>query len=110
MRRLNPLTRPTVLVVEADHGLRMGLTDVLHEERCFVVQAETGNLALEMLRSLRPDIIIVDLKALSESTLAAFDDIARVVRKPVDLPSLLGVLETVVALRDRTATVCWSHV
>jgi CheY-like chemotaxis protein len=120
MRRLRPHDRATILLVDDDREFRSILTEVLRDEDCYVAQAENGADALQMLASLRPDLVIVDLampvmngwqfmRALKEddrfadipvAVLSAWPDAtlaheSRVLRKPVDLPNLLGLLAAI---------------
>jgi DNA-binding response OmpR family regulator len=50
-----------VLVVEDDSPIRALVSDLLHEEGYNVVQASDGFEALNQLRSMRPDLIVLDL-------------------------------------------------
>lgn len=108
----------TVLVVDDDEEFRVIMGEVLAAEGCRVAQARNGAEALEVLRSLTPDLLIVDLvmpvmngvellhRLSRDQRLAAIpvavasswdppDDVfeGRVVKKPLDLPNLLGVLD-----------------
>jgi DNA-binding response OmpR family regulator len=97
--------RPTILVVDGDRNIRDGLVDLLHDEECYVVQASSGVVALEILRSFRPDLIIVDLKVLTASMFDALGDAAQTFRRPVDLPTLMGLFDVVAQLRgDATSS------
>jgi CheY-like chemotaxis protein len=51
----------TVLVVEDDAPSTKLLDVVLRSEGCVVVTARSAEEAMEQLRSLRPDVIVVDL-------------------------------------------------
>ncbi len=53
--------RCTILLVEDDPSLALGLTDTLEFEGFRVLHATTGAQALELLRLERPDCVILDL-------------------------------------------------
>lgn len=50
-----------VLVADDDRDLRAGVCDLLHGWELEIVQAETGSDALEILRSLRPRLALLDM-------------------------------------------------
>ncbi len=50
-----------VLVADDDRDLRAGVCDLLHAWELEIVQAETGSDALEILRSLRPRLALLDM-------------------------------------------------
>jgi two-component system response regulator (stage 0 sporulation protein F) len=52
----------TLLVVEDQKGLRLLLQEVFHQDGLSVVMAATGIEALEQLRLVRPDLMLLDLK------------------------------------------------
>ncbi len=54
-------TRRTILLVEDDPSLALGLTDTLEFEGFRVLHATTGGQALQLLRLNRPDCVILDL-------------------------------------------------
>lgn len=120
MNRLTVQTRATVLIVDDDPNFRLILAEVLDAEGCRVVHAENGACALDVLRAVTPDLIIVDLAmpvmdgwelvaALERDVRLAPIPIAvlsassdqppfprhRQLHKPVDLPNLLGLLVVV---------------
>jgi len=51
----------TVLVVDDDSANRMLLTSILKYERHTVLEAENGEVGLELAASHMPDLVIVDL-------------------------------------------------
>lgn len=56
--------KPIQILIADDHSLiRMGLTSLLEDRRDMVViaQAENGQKAIEITRSLKPDIVIMDI-------------------------------------------------
>jgi CheY-like chemotaxis protein len=120
MNRLTPHTRATILVVDDDPNFRSILAEVLEDEGCRVVHAEDGECALHILRSVTPDLIVLDLAmpvmdgwqlvaALEQDERLSLIPIAvlsacaaerplarhRLLQKPVDLPNLLGLLAAV---------------
>ncbi len=110
----------SVLVVDDDAEGRSLLREVLEAEGCSVYVAENGRAALDMLRVVRPDLLVVDLmmpvmngwelcEALDRD--AALVDIplvilsgaarfgprnrTRVLAKPLRLNALIGLLDIV---------------
>src|SRR5262245_52431598 len=61
MLRIAPPTKPTVLLVDDDAAFRSILTEVLEETGCRVIEADNGAGALNMLKNLTPDLVLVDL-------------------------------------------------
>lgn len=51
---------PTVLVAEDDASVRLTIQVVLEDEGFDVVMAVDGRQALDLARSLRPDVILLD--------------------------------------------------
>ncbi|UCE40413.1 MAG: response regulator transcription factor [Candidatus Aminicenantes bacterium] len=51
----------TILVVEDDAGIRIVLKDTLTSQGYHVVTAEEGGKGLEMVKQLKPDLIILDV-------------------------------------------------
>jgi CheY-like chemotaxis protein len=109
---------PIALIVDDDSDFRSVLGEVLGDEGYRVVEASNGNEALDVLDSLKPDVILVDLimpvmngwalfaaiEARNElrSTpvvfLSAVPHMAPgggslVVKKPLDLPALMTLLD-----------------
>jgi CheY-like chemotaxis protein len=109
-----------VLIVDDDADFRMALRELLEDEGRTVYEARDGRAALRLLKTVTPDLIFVDLMmpvmdgvALREAlqrdavlanvplaVLSGADEIpaegfAHVLRKPVDLPNLLGLLEAI---------------
>jgi DNA-binding response OmpR family regulator len=58
---VNQANQKSILIVEDDPALAMGLCDALDFEGFKVVHAETGQAGLEQLASARPDCVILDL-------------------------------------------------
>jgi two-component system response regulator HydG len=56
------MTRPVVLLVDDDAGVRFTLGEVLSEADVEVIEAENGVDALEKMRDRRADLVITDLK------------------------------------------------
>lgn len=124
MHRLVPPQGTTILVVDDDPNFRAVMTEVLQAEGCRVAHAGNGAEALAVLDTLVPDLVLLDmtmpimngwelahvlrtearfstipiaiLSASADSH--ALDDLrsnVRVLKKPVDLPNLLGLLDVV---------------
>lgn len=51
----------TILVVDDDQAMRMLLVDALQEPGCRVVESENGKDALNILKTIRPNMIVTDL-------------------------------------------------
>jgi CheY-like chemotaxis protein len=107
-----------ILIVDDDLEFRAALREVLQQEGCTVFEAGDGKAALAVLRTVLPDLIFLDLMMpvmngwdfhahlQSEPTLSAIpvaclsgvDRMAprgslHVLHKPVNLPTLLGLLQ-----------------
>lgn len=54
--------QPTILVVEDEDYVRGSLTAYLDDIGYRVLEAENGRIGLELFRSLRPDIVVTDLR------------------------------------------------
>jgi CheY-like chemotaxis protein len=109
---------PVALIVDDDADFRSALGEVLGDEGYRVVLAAHGDAALEVLASLRPDVILIDLlmpvmngwslfaaieerpelRAIPVVFLSAVPHMAPgggslVLKKPLDLPALLKLLD-----------------
>jgi CheY-like chemotaxis protein len=109
-----------ILVVDDNPDLRAILRELLEEEGCCVYEAADGKMALEILRSLVPDLIVLDLvmpvmdgwtfyaelqndprvARVPVAFLSGAEDVrlsppAHVLKKPITLTSLLGLLQAV---------------
>lgn len=52
----------TILVVDDDEAMRTLLVDALQEKGCRVIESENGTEALNVLKTLVPNVIVTDLK------------------------------------------------
>jgi len=123
MTESSPAPNPvSVLVIEDDFDIRQTLREVLEEEGITVATAENGADALNMLRKVRPELILLDLnmpvmdgvefreaqardpslRQIPTVVLSAVDRIneraaevspAAAVRKPIRLAELLSVVK-----------------
>jgi len=109
-----------VLLVDDDEDFRAVVRELLEDEGCEVREAEDGRVALEVLASFLPDLILMDLMmpgmdgwelfaelkkraVLAEIPVAILSAVARmrpagavqVIAKPIDLPNLLGLLDAI---------------
>ena len=107
-----------VLVVEDNVDLRTALRELLEDQGCAVYEASDGKMALEILRTVVPDLIVLDLlmpimdgwtchaHLQKDPTLAAIPvavlsgaeqsrapKAAHVLQKPLNLVSLIGLLQ-----------------
>ena len=62
-RGLGRQIRPRVLIVDDDPAARRVLAEFVRtvSEDCVIVEAEDGDVALELIRTERPDLALVDL-------------------------------------------------
>jgi CheY-like chemotaxis protein len=109
---------PTILIVDDDADFRCALGEVLQEEGHHIVEAANGQEAIQLLDSLTPDLILVDLMMpvlngwsllaaiwerpqLREVPIAVLSAVPQmapggaslVLKKPLDLPALLALLK-----------------
>ena len=108
-----------MLVVDDDPDFRCLLRDVLEDQHCFVVEAGDGRLALEILRGVRPNLVLIDVcmpfmdglqlraaldqdRELSSIPVVLLSGYAiappagmTVLRKPIDLSALVRILDVV---------------
>jgi DNA-binding response OmpR family regulator len=116
-----------VLVVEDDDAIRSLLREVLTDDGYVVREAGDGELGLNLLRSWRPDLVILDIglpivdgiefrRRQAEQQLAPDVPVivlsarhhlsaeklraAEIIRKPFDLDDLLETIARVLAARD----------
>ena len=52
----------TIVVVDEDEAMRALLVDALQENNCRVVESNDGNRALEVVKTVKPNVIVTDLK------------------------------------------------
>ena len=52
----------TIIVVDEDEAMRAVLVDALQENNCRVVESHDGKKALESARTVKPNVIVTDLK------------------------------------------------
>ncbi|MDA8352172.1 MAG: response regulator [Firmicutes bacterium] len=55
-------TEKKVLVVDDQYGIRVLLQEILLRDGIQIYQAANGNVALEIARTERPDLILLDMK------------------------------------------------
>jgi two-component system, OmpR family, response regulator len=112
------MSHPLALVVDDDSEFRHTLAEILRDEDCRVVEAANGEEAMEILDSIKPDVILVDLIMPVMNGWSLFAAIERrqdlcdvpivfmsgapqmapgggslVLKKPFDLPTLLCLLK-----------------
>jgi CheY-like chemotaxis protein len=114
-----------VLIVEDDEDVRESLADVLSARGYQTLTAENGNVALSMIRDMKPSLVLLDLMmpvmdgyqflqsqaedpwladvpvvlvtAQRPARKLAFSSVRGVIEKPLDLRSLLSVVREVCA-------------
>lgn len=109
-----------ILVVDDDADFRSALRCLLEDEGCSVYEAADGKAALDVLRTVVPDLIFLDLimpgmdgwefcetlrktpalaeipiVLLSGTDAAGPEGFSYVLHKPVNLPTLLGLLQAI---------------
>jgi CheY-like chemotaxis protein len=114
------MSYPVVLIVDDDVDFRETLAEILRDESCHALEAANGEEAIQILDSLTPDLILVDLimpvhngwslfawiegrpelrdvpvAFMSGSPQMAPGGGSLVLKKPFDLPTLLTLLEGV---------------
>lgn len=72
----------TVLVVDDEKKLRNLLREYLEREGYAVLEAADGQLALDLARAARPDLVVLDLGLPG-------DEVARLLRRDSDLPIVM---------------------
>lgn len=56
------LEKQHVLIVDDQNGIRLLLQEVFSSEGYVTTQASNGKIALELVRSNRPDLVLLDMK------------------------------------------------
>ncbi len=54
--------QPTVLLVDDDEGIRESVRELLEYEKVHVELAENGEVGLELLKSKKPRVILLDIR------------------------------------------------
>jgi signal transduction histidine kinase/CheY-like chemotaxis protein len=85
--RVHSFAGRTVLVVDDERSVRIGMRVLLEELGCHCLEAASGDEALRHARSRRPDVILADLRLRSGET--GIDVIARVAQEIGPIPALL---------------------
>ena len=114
-----------VLIVEDDEDVRESLADVLSARGYQTLTAENGNVALSMIRDMKPSLVLLDLMmpvmdgyqflqsqaedpwladvpvvlvtAQRPARKLAFSSVRGVIEKPLDLRSLLSMVRDICA-------------
>jgi DNA-binding response OmpR family regulator len=81
---------PTILVVEDDQTLRETLAYNLQEDGYSVLTAEDGERGLDLIRSRKPDLVVLDIMLPRLDGLA----VTRMVRKDADVASIPIIMLT----------------
>ncbi|MFT4087461.1 MAG: response regulator [Gordonia sp. (in: high G+C Gram-positive bacteria)] len=94
----------TVVVAEDDSLIRMDLIEMLRDEGYDVVgEAANGEVAVELTESLRPDLVIMDIKMPVRDGIDAASEIARKRLAPVVMLTAFSQREFVERARDAGA-------
>lgn len=93
-----------VLIAEDEAIIRLDLKEMLREEGYNVIaEAENGQIAVELAREHRPDLVIMDVKMPVRNGLDAAQDIARERIAPVVMLTAFSQREFVEKARDAGA-------
>ena len=99
-----PSVRPRVVIAEDEALIRMDLAEMLAEEGYDVVgEAGDGERAVELVESLRPDLVILDVKMPRLDGIAAAERIARQRIAPVVMLTAFSQRDLVERARDAGA-------
>ena len=60
--RSQPSTNPTIVVIDDDAGIRDSLTDLLEMEHWDCLVAENGQKGLDLIESVRPQLVVTDVQ------------------------------------------------
>ncbi|MDD5668418.1 MAG: response regulator [Candidatus Omnitrophica bacterium] len=95
---MSPLTKGRILIVEDEPGFRRIYRDFLEKEGYFILEADEGEKGLEMIRTEKPDLILLDIVL---PKLTGFDILKQIraddatKQIPVIIFSVLGEKETI---------------
>ncbi len=99
-----PSARPRVVIAEDEALIRMDLAEMLAEEGYDVVgEAGDGERAVELVESVRPDLVILDVKMPKLDGIAAAERIARQRIAPVVMLTAFSQRDLVERARDAGA-------
>ncbi len=94
-----------VLVVDDEQDIRFSLRGILEDEGCEVLEAESGEAALELLETLTPDLVLLDIWLTGMDGLEVLECIRERSRDlPVIMISGHGNIETAVSAVKKGAT------
>ena len=100
----NQLAPRRVVVAEDEALIRMDLVEMLREEGYDVVgEAGDGQVAVELAESLKPDLVIMDVKMPRRDGIDAASEIAAKRIAPVVIPTAFSQRELVERARDAGA-------
>jgi two-component system response regulator AdeR len=85
-----PVSSPLVLVVEDDTAIAEILQAYLMRAGCRVVRAADGETALQLVRSLRPDLLLLDLNLTRRDGFAVLAALRQEKETPVIVVSVLA--------------------
>jgi two-component system nitrogen regulation response regulator NtrX len=94
-----------VLVVDDEQDIRFSLRGILEDEGCEVLEAESGEAALEILETATPDLVLLDIWL---TGMDGLEVLTRIRERSRDLPVIMisghGNIETAVAAVKKGAT------
>ena len=72
-----PLLDKKILIAEDEPAMLAALTDKFKREGCIVVQAENGEVALDLAAKEKPDIILLDILMRKKSGMEVLNDLRK---------------------------------
>jgi two-component system alkaline phosphatase synthesis response regulator PhoP len=72
-----PLLDKKILIAEDEPAMLAALTDKFKREGCIVVQAENGEVALDLAAKEKPDIILLDILMPKKSGMEVLNDLRK---------------------------------
>ena len=95
---------PTLLVVDDERNVLYSLKKSLHSEHCRVLTADTAHAGLELVRTARPDAVILDVRLPDMNGLDAYDEIRKFdPHLPVIIITAFATMETAIDAMRRGA-------
>lgn len=80
------MSKPTILIVDDEEGIRQTLSDILEDEGYCVLTAKTGEEAIKTAREAQPDLVILDIWLPGIDGIQALQEIKNI--KP-DIPTIM---------------------
>ena len=95
---------PKLLVVDDEPNVLYSIEKTFRSDTLEVIGAKTGRQAIELAKSMRPDVAIIDVRLSDMSGLEVFDRIREIdPRLPVIVVTAYGATETAIEAMKRGA-------